>query len=67
MNSILRYFRFDHLPMRVRPVSAPFSALAHNLARSLPDGPEKSVALRRLLESKDAAVRAGLDLPETDQ
>ena len=30
----------------------------------LPPGPETAVALRKLLESKDAAVRAALDLPK---
>lgn len=29
----------------------------------LPDGPEKATGLRKLLEAKDALVRASLDLP----
>lgn len=64
MPPILRYFEFAHLPDRLRAVSMPFSELAHQLAASLPLGPELSVALRKLLESKDAAVRAALDLPK---
>ncbi|MET9142459.1 hypothetical protein [Streptomyces sp. NPDC004042] len=59
---ILRYFEFGHLPAPLRTVSAPFSELAHQLVESLPAGPERTVALRKLLESKDAAVRAALDL-----
>ncbi|CAL9665355.1 hypothetical protein SUDANB145_07401 (plasmid) [Streptomyces sp. enrichment culture] len=59
---ILRYFAFDHLPTHLQAVSAPFASLANQLAESLPAGPELSVALRKLLESKDAAVRAALDL-----
>lgn len=61
---ILRYFQFSHLPANLRAVSHPFYDLAHHLAEALPPGPETSVALRKLLESKDAAVRAALDLPE---
>lgn len=57
---ILRYFRFGHLPAHLRDVSALFAHLAEDLDDQLPDGPEKSVALRKLLESKDAAVRAML-------
>lgn len=59
---IMRYFGFAHLPPNLQKVSQPFSALAEHLERSLPVGPEKSVALRKLLESKDAAVRAALDV-----
>ncbi|MFC8124646.1 hypothetical protein [Streptomyces sp. NPDC057302] len=58
---ILRYFTFGHLPEHLRAVSAPFADLANQLVEALPPGPELSVALRKLLESKDAAVRAGLD------
>lgn len=65
MNPILRYFRSDHLPEHLRLVSQPFEAMAHRLERILPGGPEKSVALRKLLESKDAAVRAALP-PEAE-
>lgn len=60
---ILRYFKFGHLPDHLRAVAAPFADLANQLADSLPPGAETSVALRKLLESKDAAVRSALDLP----
>ncbi|KUF18474.1 hypothetical protein [Streptomyces silvensis] len=61
---ILRYFEYGHLPEHLGAVSAPFADLAHRLVEALPSGPELSVALRKLLESKDAAVRAALDLPK---
>jgi hypothetical protein len=62
---ILRYFAWQHLkPGILQGTSAKFAGLAHDLDLALPDGPEKSVALRKLLESKDAAVRAALDLLE---
>lgn len=59
----MRYFDFLHLREPLRGVSAEFAQLAHYVALELPAGPEQSVALRKLLEAKDAAVRAALDLP----
>ena len=64
---ILRYFAYDHLPNSLADVSAPFSDLAWRIERTLPPGAEKSTALRKLLEAKDAAVRAALDLPHPDE
>jgi hypothetical protein len=56
-NPIMRYFAYAHLPERLQAVSRPFGELAQLVNDTLPDGPEKSVALRKLLEAKDAAVR----------
>ncbi|MFF2774866.1 hypothetical protein ACFVU3_08145 [Streptomyces sp. NPDC058052] len=59
--ALLRHFTFHHLPPRLADVSRPYADLAHGLAdRPGLDGPELTVALRKLLESKDAAVRAAL-------
>ena len=57
---ILRYFKFAHLPEPLRVVSRPYRLLAYGLVRELPSCPERTKALDRLLESKDAAVRAAL-------
>lgn len=57
---ILRFFAFSHLPAHLQAVSAPFTALAWRIARRSKDGREGSVAIRKLLEAKDAAVRACL-------
>ncbi len=57
---ILRYFEFAHLPERLQGVSQPYYQMAHHLDLELPSNAEKTVALRKLLESKDAAVRAAL-------
>jgi hypothetical protein len=57
---ILRYFEYAHLPDHLQEVSQPFHDLAHRLAAILQPGAEASTALRKLLESKDAAVRAAL-------
>lgn len=59
---ILRYFSYTHLPEPVQTVSKFICDLAFDLDQILPDGPEKSTALRKLLEAKDAAVRSALDL-----
>lgn len=59
---ILRYFEYDHLPEKLAAMSKPFGDLAHEMALELPVCPETTVALRKLLEAKDAAVRATLDV-----
>jgi hypothetical protein len=63
-SAILRYFEFSHLPMKLQMVSVMFHDVAHDLVNLGLDGPELTVALRKLLESKDAAVRAALDLED---
>ena len=61
-NPILKYFTYAHLQPQHQEVSKPFCELAEKLDMILPNGPEKSTALRKLLEGKDAAVRAALDI-----
>lgn len=58
--NILKFFRYDHLPQDVQWISREFSELAHELANTL-EGPEITVALRKLLEAKDCAVRSWFD------
>lgn len=53
-----QFFRFDHLPPHLRLVSQPFGELAAHVIRTLPSNPERTAALRKLLEAKDCAVRA---------
>lgn len=61
---IMRYFTYEHLPEGpLRDTSQRCAELANHLEANLPGGPEKSTALRKLLETKDAAVRAALDSP----
>lgn len=56
---VLRFFAFAHLPEHLQAVSRPFLSVAVDVAlREGADGPETTVALRKLLEAKDAAVRA---------
>ncbi len=55
---ILKFFHYAHLPDALHLVSEPFCDLAAHLVETLPRNAERSVALRKLLEAKDAAVRA---------
>jgi hypothetical protein len=59
-HQLLQFFAYSHLPSQLANVSAPFRQLAADLDRTLPENPEKTTALRKLLESKDCAVRAVL-------
>lgn len=57
---VLKFFSYDHLPPKMQEVSKPFCDLARQVAERHPDNQETTVALRKLLEAKDAAVRATL-------
>ena len=65
--STLQYFQYTHLPAHLQAVSKPLGDLAQRMEAELPDGPEKSAGMRKLLEAKDCFVRAaltnGLDAP----
>ena len=71
MEPILQFFKYEHLKPELQAVSKPFCDLARAIVgdpTGMPAGtstqfplvrsPERSVALRKLLEAKDAAVRA---------
>lgn len=69
---ILQFFKYDHLPPAMQLISKPFCDLANAIVYGdnapatgtvtsgppLPRNPERTVALRKLLEAKDAAVRS---------
>ena len=57
---IIQFFAYEHLPERLQEISKPFGELAISIVSTLPRNPERTVALRKLLEAKDAAVRAKL-------
>lgn len=59
---IMQFFGYAHLPAPMQEVSRPFGELAWRIVETLPRNPERTVALRKLLEAKDAAVRAALGL-----
>lgn len=53
----IHYFSFEHLPPHLKEVSKPIAELAMLMESSLPNGPEKSAGMRKLLEAKDCFVR----------
>ena len=55
---ILQFFTYAHLPEKLQAVSRPFHRMAETILGSVPRNPERTVALRKLLEAKDCAVRA---------
>lgn len=57
---MLQFFQYAHLPERLQEISKPFGDMAQFIVESLPRNPERTVALRKLLEAKDCAVRAHL-------
>lgn len=60
-NSLLRYFKFEHLPAHLQEISKPFHDLAEALVnKRAADRSEQLAAMRKLLEAKDAAVRCML-------
>lgn len=57
---LMQFFGYKHLPIHLAEISAPFGELAEKLDETLLDNPEKTTALRKLLEAKDCAVRSVL-------
>ena len=57
---ILQFFAYEHLPDHLQAISKSFAGLASLVILTVPRNPERTVALRKLLEAKDAAVRAAL-------
>lgn len=57
---MLKWFAYAHLPDHLKAVSGQFHDLAVAMCDAIEPGPERTVFLRKLLEAKDAAVRAKL-------
>lgn len=57
-NPILQFFNYEHLPSDLQEISKKVHEVAMFMAENLPENPEKSAGLRKLLEAKDAFVRA---------
>jgi hypothetical protein len=60
-STTIKYFSYEHLPPKLQEVSKPMAELAKLMEEMLPDGPEKSASMRKLLEAKDCFVRASLE------
>lgn len=57
-DSILQFFAYKHLSEHLQVVSKHFGRLAQRMVLTLPKNEERDVMLRKLLEGKDAGVRA---------
>jgi ferritin-like protein len=60
MHYLLQFFKYEHLPNHLQDVSKPFAYLAGIVDEVLPENPEKTMAMRKILEAKDCAVRSAL-------
>lgn len=57
---LYEYFSYKHLRPRLQDIARHYNWAALRVIHMLPDSPELTVCLRKLLESKDCAVRAAL-------
>jgi hypothetical protein len=57
----LKHFAYTHLPPAYQEISKPCCELAEHMAKLLPDNPELTAGLRKLLEAKDCFVRARIE------
>lgn len=61
VGAVAQWFEYDHLPAGLpRDLSANCASLARYMLASLPDSPELTTGLRKLLEAKDCLVRAAI-------
>lgn len=57
---LLQYFEYSHLPGHLQVISKQFYETAVFILHNTPSNAEQTVAIRKLLEAKDCAVRAKL-------
>lgn len=60
IKEINKLFAFEHLPGTLQMLSSKFHVMAHDLHKTLPSNSQSDVMYQKLLEAKDAAVRAML-------
>jgi hypothetical protein len=64
---LMKYFAYSHLKGDLAEISQAVGDLASVMIHNLPDGPELSAGLRKLLEAKDCFVRTALDKREEER
>lgn len=57
---MMQFFAYAHLPDHLKAVSQHFHELARRIVLTMPRNPERAVALRKILEAKDAACRSAI-------
>ncbi len=55
---LMQFFKSDGLPDNQRRTSQAFGELARAIDSTLPSNPEKTTALRKLLEARTCAIQA---------
>lgn len=60
-STTIKWFTTDHLSLRLLKIANPIKDLAEKMEAILPDGPEKSAGMRKLLEAKDCFIRAQVE------
>lgn len=60
VQAVTQYFEYDHLPAHLRDISKACHDLACDMLIDIPDSPELTAGLRKLLEAKDCFVRAAI-------
>lgn len=63
---MMKWLSHEHLPEELKTVVYQYRALGEYLCNAALAGPERTVALRKLVESKDCAVRAIIEGMEKD-
>lgn len=66
-STTIKFFGYEHLPDKLKLVSKQVSDLAVAMESILPEGPEKSAGMRKLLEAKDCFVRSYLEKLESGE
>lgn len=56
----LQFFHYSHLPEPLMNISQHCAVLALDMCNNLPDTPQLSLGLQKLLEAKDCFVRTGI-------
>lgn len=65
-HTLLRFFKYQHLPQHLQDISKPFAELAESIAARIDPNAcehqmnEYDAGLRKLLEAKDCIVRAAI-------
>ena len=67
ISNMLEFFEYEHLPSHLQLTSISFYVLAHQLAETHVHSQELSMALRKLLEAKDCAVRNAVQHHKADE
>lgn len=57
---VLQFFGYAHLQPPLRARSKPFADLARVIVSTLPRNAQRTIALNKLIEAKDAGVRAAI-------